>query len=249
MDIIIKENIEASREISLKNLHIKNDVFEFSIIESVELQVDGTTKEDSLQFVRNAYINIHKGSLRCHQADINILDGGEVHATKVNINTVKSGTIYAQDVTIDTLHSGISIYASNSITIKKITGTNNLLKINYKDVPILKSKIDLINDDIEELKYKLNHAIENNISYIPIIKQEIKDFQKEKEIILQSVKNAVIYIKEALKSENTIIFTVDEKNEIIFKTKPLKYDKFFIEITKDSITLQNINKSFKLNQQ
>ncbi|MBN2782689.1 MAG: hypothetical protein JXQ66_05555, partial [Campylobacterales bacterium] len=119
----IKENIDYGVEIDSKKLHVIHDAKEFSIIDAIELQIDGTTFKGSLQFSKNAIIKTHKGSLRCSIADIQNLDGGEVHATKVKIKNGISGSVYAQDVIIDTLFNNLKIYASNTITIKNLKGS------------------------------------------------------------------------------------------------------------------------------
>ena len=132
MEQIHTQNVAVGMELTAEKVYIDNSAKSDTIIEAITLQIDGSTSEDSLQFARDAKINNHSGKLRCHNANINRLDGGEVHATNVNIKSAISGTVYAQDVIIENIHSNLKIFASNSITITKIVGKGNLFKINYK---------------------------------------------------------------------------------------------------------------------
>ena len=62
------------------------------------------------------------------------------------------GTIYAENVTVDHVKNNLKIYASNSITIKHVSGEDNFFKINYKDIPTLNSKYNFIEKEIELLR-------------------------------------------------------------------------------------------------
>jgi len=239
-DDTTKDSVGEGVELTSELVHIKGHVGANSIIEATNLTIDGATHQDSTQFAKFAYINRHKGKLRCHEAKINILEGGEVHATTISVETALGGTIYAKDVEIMHVKNNLKVYASNSITIKLVRGENNLFKINYKEIPILNSKIDLINDDIKELKYELTEATRHNPSAIPLIKEKIKNFQKDQAAIVNSTKLASITIKSSFHGLNTITFTLDEENELSFKTDAISYEKFYLEIDEKNITLQPI---------
>ena len=76
------------------------NVYEDTIIDAHTLKIDGITHKDSTQYTKTATIYTHQGVLRCHEANITLLDDGEVHATDVIIDTMIGGSIYAQNVTI-----------------------------------------------------------------------------------------------------------------------------------------------------
>lgn len=241
MPLEIKENVEDGVECDSKNLHIINDAKEYSIIEATELKIDGKSVKGSLQFAKNAQIHTHKGSLRCSHAKIENLDGGEVHATKVEISTASSGSIYAQDVIIDTVLDNLNIYASNKIEIKNLKGSNNTLKINYRDIPILNSKLDLINEDIDDLTQNLQNISKDRISYINILQKEIDELKIQREAIINSVNKASITIDGRSSKNNKIIFTIDEKTQLEFITQDKEYKKFFIRIDNNTIILEPTN--------
>lgn len=139
--------------------------------------------------------------------------------------------------------SGLKIYASNSITIDSINGENNILKINYKDIPIIDSKLELIADDIKELEISLIEAKKHNLSQIKYIEKEIILFKNEIKEILNATKNATIIIKNPILTSNTIVFEL-ENQQIIYKTEPDTYSTFYLEFLKQKIILRPINRIY-----
>ena len=242
-----KDSIGEGVELVSETIHINGHVGAKSTLEAINLTIDGATHQDSKQFAKYAEINRHKGTLRCHEAKIKLLEGGEIHASKVDIEACLGGSIYAKDVTIGLVKSNLKVYASNSITIKLVSGEDNLFKINYRDIPILSSKINLINADIENLKYKLEEAVRHSQTKVPHIKKEIQNLKSEQNIIETSHMDAKISIEKPLNGLNNIVFVIDDENEIKFKTDALAYTPFYLEIEEDKITLIPTSKSITLN--
>ena len=239
--------IALNVELECDNANISGDVLAHSIIDTNRLNVDGTTHVDSTQFAKYAKINTHKGVLRCHEATINLLDHGEVHATTVIVDTATGGSIYAQDIKIKHITDNVNIYASNSINIEFISGDNNNLYIDYEEIPILVSKIDLIKDDIEDLELSLDNAKRDNSSLEKDIDKEIFRLNAELQRIENSSKTAKISIKNTLEGSATIIFNIDDENEIVFETKKEKYSTFELETIKNKIILHPTQQTITLN--
>ena len=242
-----KDSIGAGVELTSQRIHVNGHIGAKSIIEAENLQVDGATHQDSTQFARYAQINRHKGTLRCHEAKIKLLEGGEVHATTVEIDASLGGTIYAQDVKIGLVKNNLKVYASNSISIRLVSGEDNIFKINYKDIPILNSKLDLIHEDIEDLKYDLEEAKRHNLSQVEPIKHKIKALNEERNSIKNSTIGATITIEKRLIGLNTIIFTLNNGDELIYKTSPQQYEPFYVEINEDKAILHPVNKIIAIN--
>ena len=232
------QDVQKKEELITSEVCILGDVHEESMIDAYKLTVEGTTSEGSLQYSKYANIYMHQGTLRCHDAKITLLDFGSVHATTVHADTVIGGEIYAQDVTIKHLKGNATVYASNSIAIEHISGKDNKLFINYKEVPILMSKIELIQDDIEELTTSLEQAKKDNSSLEKEIEVEIKRLHQEIEIIQSSTKNAKITIEKPVKTKNMITFQIDDSNVISFETQKETYSAFFLSSQEGRITLQ-----------
>ena len=244
-----KDSIGEGVELVSETIHIHGHVGAKSTLEAINLKIDGATHQDSKQFAKYANINRHKGTLRCHEAKVKLLEGGEIHATKVEIESCLGGSIYAQEITIGLVKSNLKVYASHSITIRLVSGEDNLFKINYRDIPVLSSKISLINADIQNLKFKLEGALRHSQSKIPHIKKEIQNLKKEQKIIETSYVDAKISIEKPLRGLNNIVFVIDDENEIKFKTEALAYTPFYLEIEEDKITLIPTDKSIFLNKE
>lgn len=242
-----QDSIGEGVELKSETINITGHVGAKSILEAINLKIDGATHKDSTQFAKFANINRHKGTLRCHDAKISLLEGGEVHATNVTIEASLGGSVYAENVTIGHIKNNLKVYASNSITVKLISGEDNLLKINYLDIPILSNKIDFIKNDIDGLKYDLDEAKRHNKPEVPIIQEKIAALKKEYDSIKDSTKRAIISIEKPLRGFNTIIFTIDKDNEIVFKTEAISYEPFHLKINEDKITLIPTNKSITIN--
>jgi len=237
-----KDSIGEGVELISKTIHVNGHVGAKSILEAVNLYILGATHQDSTQFAKYANINRHKGKLRCHSAKIALLEGGEVHATNVEIESCLNGTIYAQDVVIGNVKSNLKVYASHSISIKNVNGENNLFKINYQDIPVITKRLEYIMRDIEELKEELEETLRNKRGDAATIKQKIALLKQEQDAIKSSVKTSQIAISQPFKGLNTIIFTIDDKHEMIFKTEEKSYQPFYLEITEEYVKLHPTNK-------
>ena len=240
----IKEGVSLTSE----RIHVNGFVGAKSRLEAVTLKIDGATHQDSMQYAKFASINRHKGTLRCHEAKIKLLEGGVVHATTVDIESSLGGAVYAQDVTIQHVKNNLKVYAANSITIRLVSGEDNLFKINYRDVPILESKIKFIEEDIADLKYKLKGEKRYNPSKAEALEKEIQSLKNEKKAIQNSYKIATISVKEPFRGLNKIVFTVDDIHEIIYKTDTKAYTPFYLEIKENIITLHPVAESLVIEE-
>jgi len=233
-------------ELISETIHITGHIGAKSTLKAVNLTIDGATHQDSLQESKFAEINRHKGKLRCHSAKIKLLEGGEVHATNVDIENSLGGTIYAENVTLGHVKNNLKVYASNSITIQRVSGEDNIFMINYKKIPTLNSRFNFITKEIEELKYTLEGALKHSLEKVPTIKEKIKDLVAKQNKIINAVKSAKITIAEPLRGLNTITFTIDEDHELTFKTDARSYEPFYLIETDDSFTLHPTNKKVSI---
>lgn len=241
-----QDSIGEGVELVSEFIHVNGFVGAKSNLEAVTLTIDGATHQDSKQIAKFATINRHKGKLRCHEAKVNLLEGGEIIATKVEVESSLGGTIRAIDVKIGHIKNNLKIYASNSITIRLLSGEDNILNIDYTKVPIVASKMEFIKRDIEDLRYDLEEAKKHHKDKVKHIQKHIKSLKEEELSIINSYKNAFINIEKPLNGLNSIIFGINSEHEIVFKTDAQKYDSFHLEIKDEKITLLPTNKSITL---
>lgn len=248
IEVIISQNdtsldsLGEGVELTSETIHINGHVGAKSTLRAVNLTIDGATHKDSAQEAKFATINRHKGRLRCHSAKITLLEGGEVHATNVEIENSLGGTVYAENVTIQNVKNNLKVYASNSITIKRVSGEDNLFKISYKDIPTLNSKYNFLAQEMEELKYKLEGALRHTPSDVPVLKEQINELKTQQDKIINCVKHAKISVQEPFRGLNTITFTFADGEELTYKTEEMAYEPFYLVESDDYITLHPTQK-------
>ncbi len=242
-----KDSIGEGVHLTSETIHVNGHIGAKSTLEALHLQIDGATHQESKQYAKYAKINRHKGMLRAHEAKITLLEGGEVHATYADVETCLGGSIYAKHVTIGHVKNNLKVFASDSITVKLVSGEDNIFKINYKEIPIITSHLQFLRQEIEEMKETMEDLSKHSPEKIPTIKVKITELKKELIDIKNSIQSAKVTIKEPLKGLNVIIFTLDNGDEIIYKTQALKYEPFYLEFQEDSIILHPINKKIALN--
>lgn len=252
IEVIISQNdtnldsVGEGVELISETIHINGHVGAKAIIRTVNLTIDGATHQSSYQEAKFATINRHKGKLRCHNAKINLLEGGEVHATNVEIQDSLGGTIYAENVTIGRVKNNLKVFASSSIVIKNVSGENNIFKINYKDIPTLVSKYNYIQRDLEDLRYKLDGAKKHSLSQVPILTNQINETKARLAKITNSAKEAKITIHDKFHGINTISFVLDNNEELVYKTDEKAYEPFYLVETDNYITLHPTNKKIAI---
>ena len=252
IEVIISQNdtsldsLGEGVELTSETIHINGHVGAKSSLKAVNLTIDGATHKDSSQEVKFATINRHKGKLRCHSAKIRLLEGGEVHATNVEIQDSIGGTVYAENVTIGHVKNNLKVYASKSIMIRHVSGENNLFKINHKEIPTLNSRYDFLTKEIDDLKYKLDGAKKHTPSEVSKLQEYINRLKIEQKEIIDGVKYAKIEIKEAFEGLNTVTFTLNDDQELTYKTDAKKYEQFYIIETKNYIKLHPTAKKISI---
>lgn len=241
-----QDSIGEGVELTSETIHVEGFVGSNSILNATNLIIDGATHQSSHQSAKYAKINRHKGTVRAHKADINLLEGGTVYATTVNIDSCLNGTIYAKDVNIKNVKSNLKVYASHSINITLVSGENNLFNIDYQKIPILSKKIEYIDNDIDDLKYHLEEAKRHNQEKVPELQLEIKKLKDEKMNIMNSVHDAYVHVEKSFRGLNTITFTTGDLKQLIYKTESKKYPKFHLEVADEKIILKPVNISIDL---
>lgn len=233
-------------QLKSQTVHVTGHIGAKSIIEAVDLKIEGATHQDSKQFAKSATINRHKGTLRCNEANISLLEGGEVHATTANIDSCLGGVVYAQDVTISNVKNNLKVYASNSITVKYVSGEDNQFTICYKEIDILNSKVNFLEKDIENVKELIEEAEKREPEKLKELQTQVSEFKAQKEAIINSVNKAKITITKPLKGHNTITFVLPNDQELVYKTQAQEYETFHLDITEEKITLKPVNISIDI---
>lgn len=240
---VTRDSVGEGVELVSESIHITGHMGAKSRIEAKECVIDGATHNLAFVTAKNVKINRHKGTLRCHKAEINSLEGGTVYATHALINNALGGQVCAEHVTIKSLKHNLKVFASKSITIERILGEDNHFVIDYRKLPVLQSKLQFLNEEREDLAWKYEDAKKHSAEKLPDIKAELQHKDDEIQEIKLSHYDAVITIMAPINGLNTIEFAVpEEHNSLIYRTKDAKhYEPFSLQIGEEQITLNPVN--------
>ena len=244
---ITEDSVGEGVHLTSETIHISGHIADKAKLEAKTLVVDGATHTGSRLFAREATINRHKGVLRCHKARIKLLEGGEVHATFVHIDGALGGTVYAEHVTLTNVKHHLKVYAIGSITVENLGGEDNYFTIDYRKIPIIKSRLEYIEEDIDELRYYLDEAKRNREQDVPKISKQIATLREEADTIKESSFNATVTIKNRVNGHNTITFALPKNKEITYKTREgMKYEPFTLQRHDGEVTLLPVGLTLSL---
>jgi len=245
---VTRDGIGEGVELVSESVHITGHMGAKSSIEAKDVLIDGATHHSSFVTSRNAKINRHKGTLRCHKAEINSLEGGTVYATHVKINAALGGQVCAEHVTIKTLKHNLKVFASKSITIERILGEDNHFIIDYRKLPVIQSKLQFLQEELEEAKWKYEDAHKHSKDKLPELKELVEAKEKAIEAIKLSHLDAVITIMAPVDGLNTIEFAIaDKQTSLIYRTKEAKkFDPFYLRQSDDKLILEPVDVQLEL---
>jgi len=245
---VTRDGLGEGVELVSESVHITGHMGANSSVEGKEITIDGATHIESFVTAKNATINRHKGTLRCHKADINSLEGGTVYATHANINTSLGGKVYAEHVTIKSLKNNLKVFATKTITVERILGEDNHFVIDYRKLPVIQSKLQFLLDEKEDLNWAHEEAKKHSPQKLESLKNELA----QKEVEINEIKlchyNAVITIMAPVSGHNIIEFAIPEKQKsLIYRTNETKsYEPFSIHKTEDYIVLEPVGVKIEL---
>ncbi len=245
---VTKDGVGEGVELVSESIHITGHMGAKSSIEAKSVVIDGATHNSAFVTAKMAKINRHKGTLRCHKAEINSLEGGTVYATNVKINAALGGQICAEHVTIKSVKHNLKIFASKSITIERILGEDNHFIIDYRKLPVLQSRLHFLSEEYDELSWKYEDAKKHSPDKLSELKEALSKKDAEIKEITLSHYNAVITIMAPIDGLNTIEFAIPEKQQtLIYRTKESKtFEPFYIQKSDDKIILYPVGVEIEL---
>lgn len=245
---VTKDGVGEGVELVSESIHITGHMGAKSSIEAKSVVIDGATHKSAFVTAKTAKINRHKGTLRCHKAEINSLEGGTVYATNVKINAALGGQVCAEHVTIKSVKHNLKIFASKSITIERILGEDNHFIIDYRKLPVLQSRLHFLSEEYDELSWKYEDAKKHSPDKLAEFKEALSKKDSEIKEITLSHYNAVITIMAPIDGLNTIEFAIPEKQQtLIYRTKENKtFEPFYIQKSDDKIILNPVGVEIEL---
>ncbi len=239
---VTRDSLGEGAELISESVHITGHMGPKSRVEGKDVVIDGATHNDAFVTARTARVNRHKGTLRCHKAEINSLEGGTVYATHVTVNAALGGQICAEHVTVKSVKHNLKVFASKSITIERILGEDNHFVIDYRKLPTAQSKLHFLDEEYEELKEKLENAKKHSPQNVAELKGELDKKAEEINAIKLCHYDAVITIMAPVNGLNIIEFVLPElKQSLIYRTVDAKtFEPFSIHKNEDKIVLEPV---------
>lgn len=239
---VTRDGVGEGVELVSESIHITGHMGAKSSIEAKDVEIEGATHNQAFVTAKNAKINRHKGTLRCHKAEINSLEGGTVYATHAKINAAMGGQVCADHVTIKSLKHNLKVFASKSITIERILGEDNHFVIDYRKLPVLQSKLQFLSEERDEIAWKYEDAKKYSRDNKESLKSELDKKEAEINEIKLSHFDAVITIMAPVDGLNTIEFAVPEhQTSLIYRTKEAKtFEPFSIRQSEEKLTLDPV---------
>jgi hypothetical protein len=235
-----RDSIGEGVKLVSERIHVSGHTGAKSILEATDVIIEGATHKESSIYSRYVDINRHKGMVRCNKAKIALLEGGVVHASHVEIDTCLGGTIYAKDVVIDHVKNKLVVYASNSITIRLVSGEDNSFVIDHTQIPVIISELALIESDLDDLKFEIEEDKKKGGNNLQELETKVKTLKDQKAHFANSSYTATVDILNSFTGLNTIKFVLKNNNELIYKTKAQKYSTFHLETDGDRVTLHPV---------
>ena len=239
---VTRDGVGEGVELVSESIHITGHMGAKSSIEAKDVEIEGATHNEAFVTARTAKINRHKGTLRCHKAEINSLEGGTVYATHATINAALGGQICAEHVTVKSLKHNLKVFASKSITIERILGEDNHFVIDYRKLPVLQSKLQYLTEEHDEIAWKYEDAKKHSPDKLDALKAELDKKESEIDEIKLCHFDAVITIMAPVNGLNTIEFAIPEQQtSLIYRTKEAKtFEPFSVRQYEDKLVLEPV---------
>jgi hypothetical protein len=150
--------ISSGVKLDVQSVDVAGSVGGNAKINAEAVKIGSQTHRNSVIEADMAEVHLHRGNLKTKEADINILETGKIEAQIARIKKALGGEIIAKEVTIDELVSNVKITASQSVTIKTISGEGNKIRISAEagqddnKIAQIKESIKIKHEEIEALK-------------------------------------------------------------------------------------------------
>jgi len=245
---VTRDGLGEGVELISESIHITGHMGAKSHVEGKDVTIDGATHNEALVTAKNAEVNRHKGTLRCHKAHVKSLEGGTIYATHVHIDTALGGQVYAEHVTIKSLKHNLKVFASRTITIERILGEDNHFVIDYRKIPVIQSKLKFLNDEKNDIKWEYDDAKKHSPAKLENLKTELAKKEEEIDAIKLCHHDAVITIMAPITGHNIIEFCIPEKQtSLIYRTNEAqKFEPFHLDTTEDHIILEPVGVKIEL---
>jgi len=204
-----KDAIGMGVEVEATEVDVDGNVGSDSTVRAQQINIGGQTHQSSKLYAPLISVYLHRGLAKGKKVEVKRLEQGRIEADEVQVEQAAGGEIYGKNVVIDVLHSHVKVYASQSILIRKIKGSENFLTIDQTVVGEGQEAKIALEKEIDEARIDVNLT---------------KKLLAEKEALLEEHKDTIIDIKKRL---------------LTYQKAGAKMPKSFVDKYKEFQELQN----------
>ncbi len=157
-DDSMRDAIGMGVEVEATEVNVEGNVGSNSTVTAQKIKIGGQTHKSSVLMAPEIDINLHRGLAKGKEVQVRRLEQGRIEADEVFVEQAAGGEIIGRHVTIEILASHVNVIASESITIKKMRGSENVLTIDQAKVGDNVQAFEELEDSIEEKRIEINRA-------------------------------------------------------------------------------------------
>ena len=194
----MKDAIGMGVEVEASEVDVEGNTGSNSVVRAKMIRIGGQTHQSSELYAPNIVVNLHRGRAFGDEIEIKRLEQGYVKGKKVTIQQAAGGEVHAEDVTIELLQSHATIYASHSIVINKMKGSENTLIIDQTEVGENKEAKEHLEAEIDQMHIELNLAKK-------VYEEDKALMNKHKSTILEIKQRLLAYQKAGAKMPDSFV--------------------------------------------
>lgn len=185
-------------EVEATEIDVEGNTGSNSIVKAKKIKIGGQTHKSSTIIAPDIEINLHRGLAKGEKVQIKRLEQGRVEGDEVHIEQAAGGEVVAKNVTIEILQSHVNIVASESITIKKMRGSENVLIIDQSQVGENLQASGELEVKIDEKRMELNVSKKE-------LDKEKAEFKKHESTITEIKERLIAYKKAGAKLPDAFV--------------------------------------------
>lgn len=145
-------------EVEATDVEVEGNVGSNSKVTAQRIKIGGQTHKSSVLSAPKIEVNLHRGLAVGKEIAIKRLEQGRVEGEEIYVEQAAGGEIIGKNVTIEILQSHMRVVASQSITIKKMKGSENSLIIDQSAVGENLQASTTLEADIDAKRIEINLA-------------------------------------------------------------------------------------------
>ena len=154
----LSDAIGMGVEVEATDVEVEGNVGSNSSVTAQRIKIGGQTHKSSKLMAPKIEVNLHRGFAKGKDIEIKRLEQGHVEGEEIYIEQAAGGEVIGKNVTIEILQSHMKVIASESITIKKMKGSENTLIIDQAQVGENAHASDTLESDIDDKRIEINLA-------------------------------------------------------------------------------------------